>query len=675
MKLFIVESPGKIKTIQSILPKDFIVKASVGHCFQIERSDYGIDVNNNYTPKYVPIKGKQKVIEELKKLAKEADEIYIATDGDREGESIGAHIVDKIIKDENKIKRVIFQEITKPAILKALKNPTTINRDLYNAQQARSVLDMLVGFRISPVLWTKVKSGTSAGRVQSIGLRYIVERQREIDAFKPEEYWSIGADFLTPNNEVFRANYSSDIKITNEVQAKEIEGDVKKTSDWYVSSITKSTKDKTPYPVFNTSTLQQFCSSAFGWDGKVTMSLAQTLYESGYISYHRTDSLNISEEAIKTVRDFIDDKYGGKYLPSSPRLFKSKNKVAQEAHEGIRPTHLEIFDEVKSLGSQEFKLYEAIYTRFIACQMADAKIDTSKVTIKSKSKHTFVANGQIVKFDGYLKVWKHSSTKDEELPALSEKDNLKAIKVIPEQHFTKPPAAYNTASLVKVLEEQGIGRPSTYASIIDTLIKREYITKDGKAFKPTDLGCKICDFLTANFQELMDAKYTARIEEQLDEIANGEIIWYKAVDDFFQEIKKRIAAAKHADSMKKKEETQIICPTCKVNHLIRREGKYGEFFGCAGYMIKGKGHCAAMFKIGPDGNPVTTTQKKDVRYLEGVKCDKCGSKIIIRTSTKTGKEFGGCSGFPKCKRMFSMEGEPIELKNKFKGKKNAKKKD
>jgi len=662
VKLFLVESPGKIKTIQSFLPRDFIVKATVGHIFCIERTDKGIDIEDNYKPKYVVIDGKQKVVDEIKKLSKEADEIYLASDADREGESISAHVAKLIVKDPKKIKRAIFHEITKTAILKAIANPTTLNEDLYNAQQARTVLDMLVGFKISPVLWAKVRSGTSAGRVQSIGLRLIVDRQREIDKFVPKEYWSIIGMFETNKKVPLKSLYHIEGEIPNGTMANQIADDVRVLSDWYVGSITKTSKAKQPYPLFNTSSLQQFASSSFGWDGKQTMGVAQKLYEAGLITYHRTDSLNISAEAITNVREFITEAYGKEYCPSKARVFKSKNKVAQEAHEGIRPAHLEkTREEVKAaVDDYGFKLYEAIYSRFVACQMSDAEVNVSKIVINSKSskKHEFIANGQVIKFDGYLKLWsKYSNTKDEELPLVLEKEKLDLKEVTPEQHFTKPPAAFNTASLVKVLEEEGIGRPSTYASILDTLLKRTYVEKDGKIFRPTDLGKQICDFLVANFPELMDTKYTAKIEEQLDEVANGEKVWYKSVDEFFKVIRTRIVAAGGAVTMKKSEVTDIDCPTCKKHKLVKRSGRFGDFYGCSGYNTK---ECSATFKIGEKGEPVAS-EKKEMKYLEGFKCDKCGAKIAIRVSNKTGKEFYGCSAFPKCRRLFDVDGKSLEL--------------
>lgn len=669
MNLFLVESPGKVKTIQSFLPRGFLVKATVGHCFQI-KSDFDIDFENNYKPKYSPCEGKQKVISELKKLVEEAEEVYVCTDGDREGSAIGKILIDKILtkkQDLKKVKRAIFTEITKNAVLKALDNAFDMKEEenLFHAQQARSVLDLLVGFKVSPVLWSKVSRGTSAGRVQSIGLRFIVERQREIDSFVPKEYWTIPGFFSTSKKMQFKALYHSKEEIPNETSMKEIEQVVQTLSDWYVSSIIKSSKSKSPYPVFNTSSLQQFCSSVFNWDGKQTMSLAQKLYEGGHITYHRTDSVNISEEALNNVKSVILRNYGKKYCLGTPRVFKSKNKVAQEAHEGIRPAHLERTLEQSrgSMTDQEFKLYKAIYIRFLACQMADAQLSVSKVVIKSKStKHEFNASGQIIEFDGYLKAWKeYSNTKDEDLPFIEEKEKLDLIEIKPEQHFTKPSAAFNTATLVKVLEEEGIGRPSTYAGIIDTLLRREYIEKDGKSFKPTELGCKISDFLVQNFPELMDKKYTARIEEQLDEIANGEKVWHETVDSFYKELSKRITVSKGSESMKMAQKTDITCPTCKKHKLIKREGKYGIFFGCEGYMVKGKNKCSAIFKIDEEGKPVLKA-KQNVRYLEGVVCDKCGSKIIIRKSIKTGNEFGGCSAFPKCNNLYNLDGSKIEFK-------------
>jgi len=663
--LVIVESPAKVKKIQGFLGPAYIVKASFGHCYQIDPKSMSIDIDNNFEPKYVPATKKSKVIQELKAAAKSCSTIFIASDPDREGEAIGMHIAKFIVKDPSKIRRATFNEITKSAVLNAINNSTSLNEPTYHSQQARAVLDRIVGYSVSPILWRKVMRGTSAGRVQSIGLKLIVDRQKEIDSFIPEEYWSITGKFKTANNEPYTAIYNSKDKITNESQSKNIVDSINKEIGWKIDTIEKTEKYRKATPPFTTSTMQQFCSTNYGWPGKKTMSVAQDLYEQGNISYMRTDSTNISKEAIDAVRLLIPNNYGLKYLPSQPKYYKSKNKSAQEAHEAIRPVHIdEPLSKYKtSLDPDQYKLYEAIYYKFLSCQMNDAILDSEKVTIKSNSgSHTFMANGQKIKFDGFLKAWPYSNTKDEELPDMSEKEDTKLNEVIPEQHFTKPPASFNDASLVKTLEESGVGRPSTYASIIDTLINRTYVIRDGKAFKPTELGTLVSNYLVVAFPELMDVGYTARIEDKLDEIADGKLIWHETVGDFYKELKKRLDSAVKGASAKQREETDIICPTCGKYKLIKRRSRFGEFYGCGGYEQKGKDRCKAMFKIGEDGQPIA---KKEVRYLVGKKCDKCGSKIAIRVSTKTGKEFGGCSSFPRCKRMFDMDGNPIEFKSRF----------
>jgi len=667
--LFIVESPGKVKSIQTYLGNDYIVKASVGHIYQIEPKDNAIDIENNFTPRYIVISKKKQIIREIKALAKKCTKVYIGTDDDREGLAIGWQIAKFAIKDDDKIRRVIFQEVTKNAILNSVKQSISLDsqEDLYLSQQARAIVDRLVGYKVSPVLWRKVCKGTSAGRVQSIGLRLIVDRQAEIDVFIPEEYWSIKGSFNTSNNNIL-AIYKSSKKLTNEDQVNNIIVSIKKIKSWSVKDVTKARKKRSPYPVFNTSSLQQFCSSTFGWDGKKTMRIAQSLYEgavinddrTGLITYHRTDSINVSNEAINNVRDFITTFAGKDYIPKKPRVYKSK-KAAQEAHEGIRPTHLEFnLQSIRqSVEDNEFKLYEAIYYRFIASQTVDALFDTTKIAITSDdTKHTFTTSGQILVFDGFLKFWKYSSVKDECLPELSKDDILKLIKVNGEQHFTKPPAAYNTASLVKTLEEQGIGRPSTYATIISTLLKRTYIEKEGKAFKPTDLGKSICAYLVSSFPELLNTNYTARLEDKLDEIAQGNKVWHKIVGKFFDELTVRLDAAKDSVSMKSKD-TDILCPECQTHNLVKRRSKYGWFYGCAGFSVKGKDKCRATFQIGSKDEPVKK-EKKEVKYIEGVTCDKCNSPIVIRKGKKLGTEFGGCSKFPHCKRTFSLDGEPIQ---------------
>lgn len=676
MKLFIVESPNKIKTIQKFVGPEFILKATVGHCFQIDPSDDAIDVDDDYKPTYIAIPKKKKVIADIKAAAQDVEICYIATDPDREGEAIGWHVAKNIIKKTCPIKRISFQEITKSAVMSALNNPRDLDTNLFNAQQARAVLDRLVGYKVSPVLWRKVCKGTSAGRVQSIGLRLIVERQAEIDAFISEEYWDITGTFKTAKSEEFSATYKSSEKLVIEDQVTPILKSIGKVKVWILKDATKVRKTRSPNPVFNTSSLQQFCSSTFGWDGKKTMRVAQSLYEgasiagherTGLITYHRTDSLNISQEAMGIVRDFISSKIGKKYLSPIPRKFKSKES-AQEAHEGIRPSHIEFsLKDIKSaIESDEYKLYEAIYYRFVSCQMSDAEFDVSKLTIISNdNEHTFTSNGQVMTFDGFLKYWPYGSAKDEALPKTAIGDKLILKDSKGNQHFTKPPAAFNTASLVKTLEENGIGRPSTYATILSTLLDRAYIEKNGKAFIPTDLGKKVCQYLVANFPEIMNMNYTARIEDQLDEIASFGKVWFKVVDSFFKELSKRLEASHESISMKEKNESEFTCPVCNKNKLIKRIGKFGAFYGCGGYVLKGKDKCKAIFKIGSDEKPIEKEQK-EIKYIENVMCNKCGSPIIIRKNLKSGKEFGGCSEYPRCKGIFSLDGTPIQFSKKYK---------
>jgi DNA topoisomerase I len=656
--LVIVESPGKIKTIQKFLGPNFIIKASIGHIFEIDPSSKSVDKENNFEPEYTIIKGKKTVVDELKKLSKECETTYICSDPDREGEFIGWSIANFGLDKKAKIKRVTFHEITKSAIDKAFANPTDIDMDLVHAQQARAVLDRLVGYNVSPTLWRYVAKNTSAGRVQSIGLKIIVDRQQEIDDFKVEEYWTITGDFNSPKNEIFTANYSTQEKPTNEKNVNEIIDSIKTIKRWSIKEVSKSKKDRMPFPVFQTSTMQQFCSTNFNWNAKRTMNVAQSLYEKGLISYHRTDSVNISKEAIDEVRNIIMEKYGTKYLPSKPVIYKSKEN-AQEAHEGIRPTHFDMsLDQMQGLTTdEEFKLYEAIYSRFVACQMTKAEFNHTKVIISSDdNKHEFSINGQTMLFDGFMKVYFYSTTKENILPILEEKDIVDLKEIKSEQHFTKPPAQYNDASLIKTLEEKGIGRPSTYASIIETLKKRTYIEETKKAFVPTDLGKRVSTFLSKAFSELMNTNYTARIEEQLDEIANNKKVWNNVVGDFWTELEKQLTTAKGiGKAIKDDNTTDIDCPTCKKNKLVKRFGKFGPFYGCSGYRAK---ECNAMFKIGENEEPVLI-ERKEKKYIEGKTCS-CGGRIILRTAHKSGKEFGGCEKFPKCKKIYTSDGELIE---------------
>jgi len=656
MKLLIVESPGKIKTIQSFLEKDYIVRASVGHCYEISGKNNAIDIENGFKVNYSVIRGKGKVVDELKALSKKAEIVYIATDADREGEAIGWHIATKALDKKANIKRITFQEITKSAITNAIANPGEMNEDLFNAQQTRSIIDRLVGFKVSPLLWRYVASKTSAGRVQSVGLRLLVDRQAEIDVFVPEEYWTI--DGLFKNEEEFNAGYVLKDKIPNEESANEELKKIKAAKKWTIISIDKNRKSRNPYPVFQTSTMQQFCSSQFGWPAKKTMRIAQKVYEKGMITYHRTDSLNISKEAITAARKLIEKDFGKKYLPVKARRFKSKNKNAQEAHEGIRPTHLEdTIDKADAmLEFEEAKLYEAIYRRFIACQMEQAQFDHTKIIIESEKELQFATKGQILAFDGFLKMYTYSNQNDTILPDLKKGEEVKLLNTEAKQHFTKPPVQFNEATLVKSLEEKGIGRPSTYASIIETLRKRKYVEDKNKVMTPTVLGKEVCNYLVKAFPELMNYNYTARIEDELDEIANAKKEYIKVLEHFWGELAKYLEASKNiAQKIKDDNVTEHKCPVCKKNFLVKRRGKYGPFYGCEGYR---EDNCKATFKIGDDGEPIAI-EKKERRYLEGHNCE-CGGRLVIRKNSRTGDEFCGCEKYPKCKKVYTVKGKKIK---------------
>lgn len=655
--LVIVESPGKIRTVQKYLGPNYLVKASVGHCYEISPDENSIDIDNNFKIKYAVSKGKSSVVNELKLLSKKSDIVYIATDCDREGEAIGWHIAKRAVDKKTKVKRIRFQEITKSALQKAINNPEELDEHLFNAQQARTVVDRLVGYKVSPFLWRYVASKTSAGRVQSIGLKFICDRQKEIDDFKIEEFWTIDGTFLNLKKKKFNAGYVLKKKLKNKKQTDEVIKEIKKEKDWIVSKVEKSKKTRPPFPVFQTSTLQQFCASVFGWPAKRTMQIAQALYERGLITYHRTDSVNISKEAISHVRDHIQASYGNEYLPSKPIVYKSKS-TAQEAHEGIRPTHIkESLEKTKNeLVSEQSKLYEAIWRRFVACQMTNAEFDYTKVTINSRE-HTFSVTGQILNFDGFLKVYTYSVSKDSILPKINEGEKLKLENVEGKQHFTKPPPQYSDASLVKTLEEKGIGRPSTYASIIERLKKRKYV-EDGKIFTPTELGKKVCEFLVKTFPELMNPNYTARVESELDDIAANKKVWQDVVEIFWKELEKHLKEGKEIGrDFRKSNVTEILCPKCKSNNLVKRFGRYGPFYGCNGFS---SGECKAMFKIGENDQPVEIV-RKEREYVEGKKCS-CGGRLVIRESKKKGTKFAGCEKFPKCRQIYTTEGELIERK-------------
>ncbi|MFC1701050.1 type I DNA topoisomerase [Patescibacteria group bacterium] len=653
MQLIIVESPTKSKTISKFLGKGYIVKSSYGHIRDLPKSELGVNVEKNFTPKYIiPIKAR-KAVKELKNAIKKADLLVLATDEDREGEAIAWHITKALDTDKLKIKteRIVFHEITKKAIEKALDNPRKLDMNLVDAQQARRILDRLVGYKLSPFLWKKIAKGLSAGRVQSVAVRLIVDREKEIEVFKPDEYWSIEVA-LQKNTNKFTAKL---IKTNNKAIPKlgiKTKNDADKIledlngAEYKVISVEAKESKRNPLPPFTTSTLQQEASRKFGFSTKQTMRLAQQLYEgikvgdkkqSGLITYHRTDSMNLSSEAVSRAREFIKNNFGQEYIPESPKFYKTKSKGAQEAHEAIRPTFSSRQPEkIKSfLDAQQYKLYSLIWQRFIACQMSPAILDTLKVDIEAKN-YIFRANGSTIKFNGFLKVYP-TKTKETILPSLSKNDILKLIKLISEQHFTQPPARYTEASLVKILEEYGIGRPSTYAPIISTIQDRGYVIKnEQKRFVPEEIGLIVIDMLKQNFPEIVDVQFTANMEKDLDKIADGKKEWEEIIKSFYKPFNENLEKKYESVEKKKMEEpTDKICPKCGKPIIIKM-GRFGKFYSCSGFP-----ECKHTEAI------VNST---------GVKCPECEKGEIVERRTRKGKIFYSCSRYPKCK--FALWNKP-----------------
>lgn len=674
MQLIIVESPTKAKTISKFLGKGYIVKSSFGHIRDLPKSKLGVDTEKDFEPQYVIPTKSRKIVTELKKAAKKIDVIVLASDDDREGEAIAWHITKALDTDKLKIetKRIVFHEITKTAIENSLKNPREIDMNLVDAQQARRVLDRLVGYELSPFLWKKIARGLSAGRVQSVAVRLIVDREEEINKFRPNEYWSIEAllinhseakpknlednpqdsSLLTApqNNNSFIAKLLKikgkavpKLGIKNIREAKEITKDLE-NSEYKITNIERKETRRNPLPPFTTSTLQQEAARKLGFSAKQTMRLAQQLYEGinlgdkgsgGLITYHRTDSLNLSSQAISAAKEFIQTKLGKKYLPDTPRFYKTKSKGAQEAHEAIRPTqpHLHPDDIKQFLEARQFKLYNLIWRRFIACQMASAVMDTMAVDIEAigakKNPYLFRANGSTIKFDGFLKIY-ITKTKEAFLPALDKNEILELIKLLSEQHFTQPPARYTEASLVKALEEHGIGRPSTYAPIISTIQTRNYVSKnDQKRFEPEDIGTMIINMLKDNFPEIVDIKFTAKMEKDLDKIADGKQEWKKIIKDFYGPFHKNLEERYESVEKKKTDQpTDKICPECGKPIIIKM-GRFGKFYSCTGF---------------PD-----CKHTEAIVNSTGVKCPECGEGEIVERRTRKGKTFYSCNKYPKCK--------------------------
>lgn len=659
--LVIVESPTKAKTISKFLGPEYKIESSFGHIRDLPKSKLGVDVDNNFEPQYtIPAKAKKQV-DHLKKLAEKAGMILFATDEDREGEAISWHLANIFKTPESKIKRIVFHEITKEAILEALKNPRGLDMNLVDAQQARRVLDRLVGYQLSPFLWQKVARGLSAGRVQSVAVRLIVEREREIQAFKADEYWTIEGkfkagdkteEFLAKLNQI-KGKTIDKLEIKNQQQADKILSDLKDAAYEIASVDYKETK-KNPLPPFTTSTLQQEANRRLGFSAKQTMMLAQQLYEGielgtegsvGLITYMRTDSVNLAEKFLSEAESFIKTKFGADYT-AGPKRYKGKSKLAQEAHEAIRPTAAENDPEkVKEyLDPRQFRLYQLIWQRAIASQMAGAVIDNTVVDINAlKTDYSFRANGSVIKFDGYLKVYP-TATKENILPTLSAKDSADLVELLPEQHFTQPPARYSEATLVKVLEENGIGRPSTYAPTISTIQDRGYVEKEDKRLKPTDMAFLVNDLLVAHFPEIVDYKFTANLEDDLDRIAEGEKKWQPIIHEFWGPFKSNLDK-KYKEIDKKKlteEKTDEVCDKCGKPMVIK-VGRFGKFLACTGYPeCKNTKPLNGEAAAGPEPT--------------GEKCPDCGSDLVKRKG-RFG-EFVGCSNYPKCKYI---KKEPSQL--------------
>ena len=641
-KLLIVESPAKAGTIKKYLGKDYEVLASMGHIIDLPKSQLGVDVENGFEPKYITIRGKGELLTKLKKQAKAADTVYLATDPDREGEAISWHLAQALGINPKENCRVTFNEITKNAVKASIKEPRAINMDLVDAQQARRVLDRVVGYKISPILWEKVKKGLSAGRVQSVATRMICDREEEIENFVPKEYWSVEAICKdAKSKKTFEAKYFGENGKEKELTCRE-EADciIKETKSLTVSSVKESEVGKNPPPPFTTSTLQQDASRKIGFSTYKTMQTAQTLYEGvniggktgtiGLITYMRTDSLRISQDAQKEAIAYLTGEYGKEYV--RPRQYKS-GKNSQDAHEAIRPTSINITPEsVKDkLTNDQFKLYKLIWERFAASQMSAAVYNLVNVMLESGT-HTFKANGSEIVFKGFMKVYTEGSDikeeKDKTLPVLEEKQPVEIKEIDSQQHFTKPPARYSEASLVHALEENGIGRPSTYAPTITTIVSRGYVRRIKKQLVPTELGMITTDIMKNNFKDIVDIEFTAGMERQLDEVEDGKLGWVDVLEKFYPEfsdnLEKAIVAVEKVKI--KDEESDVVCEKCG-RKMVYKISKFGKFLACPGY---------------PE-----CKNTKTIRDETGVKCPKCGGEILAR-KTKRGKTFYGCENYPKC---------------------------
>ena len=639
--LVIVESPSKSKTIEKYLGSDFKVVSSKGHIRDLATSGplgLGVDIENGFKPNYIPIKGKSSVISSLKKDVKDSDMVYLASDPDREGEAIAWHLKDTLGIKDNKYKRVLFNEITKDKVINAINNPTVIDDDLVKSQETRRILDRIIGFRLSKLLQAKI-GAKSAGRVQSVALKLIVDREREIENFIPEEYWKIIAIFKDFEAELFKYKDET-IELHSEEEANKVLDVL--SEEYKVESIEKKEKARKSKFPFITSTLQQEASTKLGFPAKKTMSIAQKLYEGidlenetvGLITYMRTDSIRLSDDFTRPAMKYIEETYGKEYVGYIKKA-KEKDNV-QDAHEAIRPTSIlrEPIKVKKYLSSDEFKLYSLIYKRTLASLMADAKVFSTTI-IFDNNDYKFKTTGQVLIFDGYLKVYAdYESNEDKILPEIGEKEVCITNNVESTQHFTQPPARYTEAKLIKELEELGIGRPSTYATIIDTIKSRDYVVLEDKKFKPTEIGVETTDRLQEFFSDLINTDYTRDMEEDLDKVAEGKAVWNKVLDDFYKLFEPRVKNAFTDMEKKAPEETGEVCPECG-SPLVIRKGKYGEFTACSNYPT-----CKYIKK-----------DKEETPIVEVCDCPNCDGKIIERKSRK-GKTFYGCNNYPKCKTAY-----------------------
>jgi len=674
--LVIVESPTKAKTIGKYLGKQYVVKASLGHVKDLPKKDLAVDVDKNFEPHYEVIEGKKKLIAELKQAAKDVESVYLAADPDREGEAICYHLQDELdgSKKGPKFYRLMFNEITANAIKKAFEKPGTVNLNLVDAQQARRILDRLVGYKISPLLWDKVRRGLSAGRVQTVALRLIVEREREIRAFQKREYWTIDTQLNAKKPPVLTVRFNKrddqTVEIADETAAKSLVDQVD-GAKYIVHSVATREKKRNPVAPFITSTLQQEASRKLRFSVKRTMMLAQRLYEGvemgsegavGLITYMRTDSTRVSNDALDEVREVIKERYGADFCPGSPNVYKSK-KDAQDAHEAIRPSSSRRTPEdvASYLQEDELKLYRLIWMRFLASQMMPAVFDQTTIDVAAKGKdgatYMFRATCSVPKFKGFLEVYEEGKDqKDEDdeelkhrLPLVAEGEELKFKAILPEQHFTEPPPRFNEATLVKELEADGVGRPSTYASILSTIQEREYVKKEGGKFVPTELGMVVTDLLLESFQRLFDVKYTARMEEELDEIEEGKMDWREAMSEFYERFQKDLAhAERHMTDIKRMEKpTDLVCDKCGKPMVIKW-GRHGSFIACTGYP-----ECTNTRELTvdlPDVDKVDLTEQDAEEY-----CENCGRPMVL----KKGRfgTFYACSGYPDCKTTKRIGGE------------------